>query len=446
MRAIPEIHHEHAERVRTGEAGFSLPEVLVSAIVMVLIAVGTLTTLSATGRAGSEERNRTQATAIAQEDQARLRTLQISQLGTLNQTSTMVEGGRTYTVASKGQFVTDASSTESCTEDTSYADYIKISSSVSWPSMGTRPPVAIESIVAPPNGSMAEDRGSLAVSVVNADGIGIPGITVNGSGTSSFTGVTGANGCVIFSSLPVGNYSVTAAATGKVDPDGAAPQARTTTVVGQSTNTVVFQYDTPGSVKVAAFQSRNSPGGALVASRADAIVVYHSAMAAPKVFGTPGGTQQTTLTATPVFPFSTPVSVYAGACPGNNPTTGPGIATATVTRGATVNVPTIQLPALHLTVWSGSSSTSPGSRISGARVRISDKNCLTNGVPLRRTFTTNSSGNLPTRGLPWSVYDICAQNAANTKAITVTNQNVKDYTNGLTLNLYTNSGVNGTCA
>jgi hypothetical protein len=108
-------------------------------------------------------------------------------------------------------------------------------------------------------------------------------------------------------------------------------------------------------------------------------------------------------------------------------------------------VPTLQLPALHLTVWSGSSWWSRGSRVNNARVRISDKNCLTNGVPFRRTFFTNSDGELPNSGLPWSVYDICAQNG--NRAVTVTNRTVKDYTNGTTLEIYTGAGNWGsTCA
>ena len=456
MRALFKITPS-ATPASSGEAGFSLPEVLVSAIVMVLIAIGTLTTLSATGRAGSEERNRTQATGIAQEDQTRLRTIGVAQLGTLNETRTVVESGRSYTVNSKGQFQTDPGSTESCTEDTNYADFIKVSSTVTWSSIGTRPPVVLESIVAPPNGSLAEDRGSLAISVINALGVGIPNITVTGTGASTFSGVTGPNGCVVFSSIPVGTYSVNAAATGKVDKDGNAPQPRTTSVVGQSTNTVVFQYDQPGSVRVAQYQTRLTAGGALTATGItnDNLVVYNSAMAAPKVFGTTG-TFATSHTVTPIFPFTSPVSVYPGTCDGNMPPaltpelTPPRIATATVTPGATTNIPAIQMPAVHLTVWSGTSSSSPGTTVGSARIRISDKGCLTNGVPLRRTFNAVASGTSRgrlNRALPWGVYDICAESATTPKrAITITNQNVKDYTNGLTLNLYTGSGVTGTCA
>lgn len=438
----PAVHRSRALRA---EAGFSLPEVLVSAIVMVLIAVGTLTTLSATGKAGSEERNRTQAHAIALEDQARLRTMQVSALGVLNEAGTVVEGGRTYTVESKGQFATDPGSTESCTEDTTYYDYIKVSSTVTWPSIGSRPPVVLESIVAPPNGSLAEDRGSLAISVLDASDTGIAGITISGTGPSSFSGVTGPNGCVVFSSIPEGTYSVEASAPGMIDKDGDPPAPRTTTVVGRSTNTVVLQYDTPGSVDVLAFETRETAGGPLVPSSADSLVVYNTAMAVPETYGTPG-TFATSLTANPVFPFSSPVSVYPGTCTDNLPPamvpelSPPRIASATVTAGSTTSVASIQVPAVHITVWSGASSSSPGTPVAGARLRINDPNCLTN-----RTFAADAGGTL-NRGLPWGVYDICAENAAGSKAITVTAQNVKDYDVGLTLHLYTDSGVSGTCA
>lgn len=422
----------------------SIPEVLVSAVVLVLIALGALTALTASGRAGAEERHRTQAHAIAQDDQARLRSLRISSLGNLVQSQPMVEGGNTYTVSSRGDFVSDSTGTASCTEDSASADYIKISSTVTWPSIGSRPPVRLESIVAPPNGSIGADHGALAISVQNALGEGTEGVAVSGTGPASFNGVTGTNGCIIFGNLPAGSYTVTSTVPGLVDNDGNAGGAKTASVVALSTNTLVLQYDEPGSLDVD-FTTRAS-SGILVDSSADAVVVFNTGMTLPKTFGTPG-TPASTVTATPLFPFTSPDTVYAGTCSGDNPTSGDALANATIPSGSTAGA-TIQLPALHLTVWSGNSSSSQGSPVPNARVRIGDKNCVTNGVPFRRTFFTNSDGKLSDPGLPWSVYDVCAQNSpTNSRARTQTNVSVKNLTTGTTVNLYVGSNApSGTCA
>ena len=86
------------------------------------------------------------------------------------------------------------------------------------------PPVLHQSTVAPPNGSISEDHGALAVSVQNGQGQGIGGVGLTGSGAGSFSGTTGANGCVIFGNLPEGNYTLTpVGSTGLVDRDGNPP-------------------------------------------------------------------------------------------------------------------------------------------------------------------------------------------------------------------------------
>ena len=62
------------------------------------------------------------------------------------------------------------------------ADYIRITSTVSWPSIGSRPPALVQSLVAPPNGSISETAGALAVSVQNGQNQGVAGVGLSGSG------------------------------------------------------------------------------------------------------------------------------------------------------------------------------------------------------------------------------------------------------------------------
>ena len=174
------------------------------------------------------------------------------------------------------------------------------------------------SLVAPPNGSISANSGGLAIAVEDADNVGIPGVGISGSGAGSFTGTTGSTGCVIFGNLPAGTYTVTVSgvASGLVDRDGNAPGPVTTSVVGESTNTLVLQYDDPGDIPVT-FRTRNY-SNQLVASAADSIVVFNTGLSVARVFGTVGS-QQTTLTAAPMFPFTSDYAVYAGTCEGDNP-------------------------------------------------------------------------------------------------------------------------------
>ena len=67
--------------------------------------------------------------------------------------------GTPYEVSSAGEFVTDSTGTASCTQGSASADYIRITSTVSWPSIGSRPPALVQSLVAPPNGSISDTAG-----------------------------------------------------------------------------------------------------------------------------------------------------------------------------------------------------------------------------------------------------------------------------------------------
>jgi Tfp pilus assembly protein PilV len=438
---------------RDDDSGFALVEIIVSAVVLVAIAGGALTAIQSADRAGAEERHRAQAHGIAQEDQARLRSFRISDLSNLLETRTVTESGTPYTVESRGEFVTDATGTASCEEETTSPDYIRISSTVSWPSMGANPPVILQSIVAPPNGAIAADRGALAVAVHGGQGQGVPGVGLTGTGPATFSGSTGANGCAIFGNLPAGNYTLTPQPTGLVDADGDPPEPQVVSVVALSTNTVVLQLDEPGSANVG-FTTR--VGGNLVPSTADSVVVFNTGMTAAKAFGSLGS-PVATVTATPLFPFASPDTVYAGACEANNPNptddagapAAAALASVNIAPGAAASA-TVELPALHLQVHGGTDAGSPGSPVQGATVKISDQNCDdSGGTPIERSFTTGSDGKLADPGLPTSVYDVCVDDgSAHTTATGVDLQtftDVADFENGAQLDLYLGAGAAGPC-
>lgn len=390
------------------ERGSVLVEVLVSSILLVITAVGVFSAFDAATRSTAEQRHRAQANGLAQTDLARLRTMRISDLSNLHETKVVKVDGTPYTIESLATFQTDSTGTASCASGTASADYIEIRSTVTWASIGDRPPVVAQSLVAPPNGSISANTGSLAVQIVNAGDEGIEGVAIAGTGADTFNGVTGANGCAVFGNLPAGNYTFTLSGPTLYDDEGKEPGPQQTSVVAESTNTLVLQYDQPGEIE-AGFQTR--VGGVLVPSSADAIVVFNSGMDLPKAYGTPG-TPQAKVTATPLFPFESPYAVYAGTCEGNDPsliseTVPEGvIANAVVSAKATTPL-TLELPALHMQVLSGEDADDPeNAPVADATVEVTDTKCE-EGKPVLHTYKTNVEGALPDPGLPYSTYDLC---------------------------------------
>lgn len=445
----------------SAEDGFTLIEVVVSAIVIALVMGATLGALQAAGRAGGEQRHQTEAYALAQKDQARMRSMQISQLDGLDESRNVTVGDSKYTITSTGEFVNDVTGTASCEEGTNSSDYLSITSTVSWPSIGERPPTVIKSIVAPPNGSIDEDTGELAVVIRDASGVGIADVPLSGSGAGTFSGSTGPTGCILFTDLNAGNYTLTpSTSSGMVDPDGNTPSPIATSVVGQSTNTVVLRYDTPGTIRV---NFRTRINGTVTATTSDTVVAFNSGMTAPASFGTVG-TRAGFLVIPSRFPFTSPYEVYAGSCDDNNPNpTGidnppaaAAIAELTVTKSQQVTGD-IQLPALDLSVRTGTSSTNQGSLLANATVKITDVNCTVGGNPVKRTYTTTTTAapggagklaavgaaTVPTPGLPYGTYDICAYNPGTNRKNTLSNVPVQTTATNTARTIYLGSSAAG---
>jgi Tfp pilus assembly protein PilV len=431
------------------ERGSILLEALVSGIILVITAVGVFSAFEAGTRASAEERHRAQAEGLAQTDLTRMRTMRISDLSNLHESKLVTIEKTPYTIESDAEFETDKTGTASCVKGTASADYIQIRSTITWPSIGSREPVVEQSLVAPPNGSVSEKSGSLAIQVENSKTEGIEGVGLSGTGPGTFSGETGETGCVIFGDLPEGNYTlnltIPGASSSLVDANGEPLQPVSTSVVGESTNTVALQYDEPGEIET---HFQTMVGGKLVPSSADSIVAFNLGMHEPKAFGTPG-TAQEKITAGKLFPFSSPYAVYAGSCKEDNPgetAPDPAIGEAVVVAGGKAAV-TIQLPPLNLTVWSGKKS-SPGLQVSKAQVTVIDTKCAGKGSQTR-SYVTEENGHLPDPGLPYSTYEVCASNG--TKRVRTANLAVppkpEELSTGTTLSVFlgSNSAENGKC-
>lgn len=438
------------DKLRGDQAGFILVEIVVSAMLLVIVALGVFVAFDSGTRATAEERHRARAQSLAEADVERMRAMRIADLTGLDQTRTATLDGAVYTVRSQALYQTETATTSTCLQGTGSRDLLQVTSTVTWPSIGSRPPISVTSVVSPPNGSVVPDSGSLLASVKDSRGSALQGVSMSGAGAGSFSGTTGPGGCVLWRNLPAGNYNLSfgGAAAGKVDTEGQPPSGQTVSVVAGSTNTVDYLFDTPGGIQNVAFSTR-AYGNALRAMTWDSIVVDHTGMNTARIFSSPRALNMTTPST--LFPFTSPYSIYAGTCGTNNPGGGLGLGSSLVPVGGTVAGPTLQLPSLQVTLWSGTGASSPGSRVSGGDVTVRDNDC---GVNRTLTTSTNSQGQVPDDalgrpmiGLPYGQnYEICANNSAQNDRRRISGYSLTNSgSTGTVLNVYLGGTPGGSC-
>lgn len=404
-----------ARRAPSDEDGFILIEVLVSALILAIVAGAVLTLIAATTRSAASTRNHSTAYALAQEDQARMRTLRLSTLKSYQQVSEPTINGTKFLVESKAFFVNNKSGTASCTEQNASTDYVEISSTVSSAAMPN--PVALHSVVSPSSGSIDSTHGSLVFQVDNALGEGVSGVSITGSGPTTISGSSEATGCATFADIASGNYKITATADGLITPEGSSTFVKEQVgAPAGGTQQVSINFDKAGRI-AASFQYLEPKTGALTDAPVDSMELFNSENGSKTITfsTTPQGTRKTPLVDETVYPFKTAYAVYAGSCTANNPDpegkkiNQEAIATVAVEGGAT-SPATIRVPALNLAV-----TNSSGQAVQGAKVLLTDASCSS----VKREFTTNKIGHIVSGtdltteteavGLPLGTYNICVQ-------------------------------------
>jgi type II secretory pathway pseudopilin PulG len=402
----------------TPESGFVLIEILVSAMVLVIASAGVIALLQTTVSAQTQQRHGSEAYALAQQDQARLASMRLASLNHLNETRSVTLNKTEFQVQSTAVFVNDVTSTPSCGVGTSSADYVQITSTVTWPKMRQTEKAVIESILSPSNGSLDPNNGTLAVSVKNKQQVPMPNVLV-AANNGAFSGWTDAAGCVVFPDVvaaPMYQATVSGEAAGLVNKNGEASEKAELPVAGADTKTVSFEFDRPGTIPVN-FKYRVGSSGEFKSATANSLVAFNPEMTAAKTIWTAGTVRQATVNATPLFPFTSTYLIYAGSCASNhpdpegkNPAGAAALANVVAPAGGTAAPVTLQLPALEMVVKNGSAV------LAGATVTITDKTCKdAQGNFVKRTYTTNANGlpsNSPTGiaepGLPWGTYEVCA--------------------------------------
>lgn len=403
-----------ARALRREQSGFALIEVMVSAILIAVVAVGVLAGLDAAGNTSGRSKARGIAASIAQDDQESMRGQEVAELAKQRVRTRVVNvAGVSYTVESQARPISDTSGGSGCTSTSQGFDYLKIASVVTWPKMRGVAPVKADSLMTPKPGSFGPGEGGLAIQIRDRNGTGVPGITVSISGPKSDSDTTDANGCAFFAYIPAGNYTASFAVAGSVTPDRVTSVSKLVSVPDGAVNKAPFDYDRAGQVTASFF---TKVAGVAQAETATTLALSHPSLPAPgAVFYSSGGSPAASITTTKnLFPFSSAYAVFSGGCADANPSKyGQPVATATIAPGASVVVPQVIEPALNVIVRRPPAGT--GTPISDASVKLLHRTCA-----VTFNLTTISSGRLPLpgRGLPYGDYDVCAYDGSRRTTLT----------------------------
>jgi Tfp pilus assembly protein PilV len=349
-----------------GDDGFTLIEVLVSALMLVLIAGAVASALIANVHTTADQHRRTEAQALAEQDQERLKGLSAAQLDNLSQTYTTTLDNYKLTVSSQAWYLNSTNGTACSGGGAPGATNFKTISTVSGTNAaGVSQTLATdESVISPPAG------GGILAQFHDQTTSPLQGVVVSASGPDSDVATSDANGCTIFSGLPFGSYNLEFTAAGYVDPNGnASPLAATATV--SSTGSGLTPPSTGNPVEMGlgggiTGQFQTSYGGTHNA-QADGLSWYSAGgagipMASFRTNATTLSSSISTTTASGttsamgLFPFvssQSPVSytnnyqVWAGTCRQEQPPAGTDM--FTVNPGSSQTGPILE-PALVLTV------------------------------------------------------------------------------------------------
>ena len=430
-------------RAAAAERGSFLVEAMVGAMILLFVGFGVLKVLDRSTALGGEQKQQAVAGNVAQSEQDQVRALSLAEQSNLRRSMPYDVGGVRYTAVSRADWVNDSTGDTGCTAGASNADYLKLTTSVTWPRMGRRKPIELESLIAPGVRSFGVNQGSLAVQVTDRGGSGVSGLQLNLSGSASLSDATNANGCVMWGYLTAGSgYTLGFSRPPDwVTPDGSTVVSKPVAVVGDQTSIVALQYDRGGYLQTS-FVTKRTATGALMPTNPEVVHVAHSgAGGVPLTWPVTGSTATSRL----LFPFSSAYTVQPDTCaasetpaspeepvPDSPPAPSP--VTGIVTPGTTTTTATLRLPSPNIRV------TFAGTALVGATVRVTTA-C---GTVYRRTTTTN--GVLTDPGFPYSPTPlaICATNGTRQALATRANTNFNASSN-FTVNITATSPL-GTCA
>jgi type II secretory pathway pseudopilin PulG len=368
------------------ERGFTMIEAIVSATLLVIVALGVLRGLDTAQRSSGREKARSAAAALTEQDQERLRSFRAVDLANYDEEREVWVGKVKYTVQSQVDWVRDSTGgTESCNSNTQQADYMRVTSTTTSHLINTPiPPIRMSSLVAPPVGAFGANQGTLGVQVNNRNGVGVPGMPVTISGPTNVSNPTNSAGCAIFAYVPAGTYTARVNSTGWVDPGGNENASVGATVTAGTVKVASIAYDKAASVDVTFdTEPRDStlaePVNSMSLSASNTGVPAGPLSLAGMRFYRPTGGPHSMISATGLFPFADGYGLYGGSCPGADPTD--------------FNASFYEtFPQAHVDTEPGEKSPDALVRLPSINMKVTYNGTLPITNPVRLTFTSKSSG------------------------------------------------------
>jgi type II secretory pathway pseudopilin PulG len=443
----------------SSEDGSLLIEVMIGAVLVVSVSAAVLDGLSGARDTGNRNRARSVSASLAQQDQERLRAKPVAQLSNYQETRTVNLQNITYTVKSEADWVRDASGVVSCTNDSTAAQYLKITSTVNS-AINSKAPVRQTSLVSPPRGTFDANQGTVAVQVVDREQKPLQGVRVDLLGPSSYSDTTNDLGCVVFGYIQEGPWTAKVSSLGLIGTDGKSPFQTTITNVAGTTVVKQILLDKPAAVTA---QFDTVPFGLSTPVPVPKGVAWTSMSLSNASLPSPFFRTFTvnpaanSILADKVFPFLDGYGVYAGDCDVNNPTndptnldtyftTSPGSAAFANPAPAGSASVVARLPSINIEVQDQNGVAQAGARMF---VKSADADCSTPAwssatpAPWKQTSGDGINplppaipilkGWMPTPYFPFGPYTVCADNNASGTA--------KRYTGKITIN---NTNPNGT--
>ena len=384
------------------ESGDTLIEVVISAALISLVVIAVLFGLDSTNRATAKSRARSQADALAQQDEERLRGEPIKKLDKLSRKETVTVGATTYTITTTAEYHSDATGTASCSSSVPTADYLQTVSTVTWPS-GPSEGVVETGVISPPADSAlivrVEDAGSpLAGAKVVARGPA-PSISAQELETSL-------NGCAILALSP-GEYTINVSKAGYVDENGYPNTENDLSVTkkvylpAETTSKEGYHLGLAGKLQVTFTEA----GKTIPPPVGDSVVYFNSGMAHPEIYPNPSTleTYSHELEAGDIYPISstTKYAVYAGTCEADLPTRYGQGPPPEVGVAPGENVP-VSVPLAPIDIKVLESKGLPEKPVNNATVVLEDTGCKA-----VRKLATTPEGKLSHPGMPFGTYSLC---------------------------------------
>jgi Tfp pilus assembly protein PilV len=396
-----------APRAARNEAGFALVEVMVSAVLLIVLALATLSVIDRAQATSSNNRSRDVAAQIAQSEQDVIRQMPFSALagGYHPPVASTPVGGIKYTVTSEAEWVTDSGGAVTCSTSGRVA-YLRSTSTVTWAGMGTTKPVVADAIVDPGVAALGANKGALTVLLSKADGSGTPGITVTAGGISS---VTDENGCAVIANLNAGTQTLSYSAAGYVDKDGEPAPSRPVTIGAGTIAQATGSYDQAGTIDVD-LASDGTPG---VVASWPAVSVDHVQRTTPTLFKVFTVDPADTAVDISVFPFSAKYKTYVGDCTGNDPSTYGATAGGAQVNPGQIQPVSLQMRTITVTVNASAGGLKSSVMVAPERSLAPMSTCAATPFSAA-TFTTTGwvytgSGNHTFKiAVPYGIWKVCA--------------------------------------